>query len=204
MEYAQSAEKTPKRSFKKRLIKALIILVAVLLAFEALWAGLWAYINFYRFGTWEYKVENFKEYRADFEAVKDECLNYINTHPGLEEEPDFVYGKDGDELNLFIDGNTVIDSESGKQHLKRVAEAFPRKAAYFSYIKYENGCLYFCSEIHDYKMVYSPDNETTDTLKSVEDHSTRKAAEHWYHMAKTKTDTSGYLAPLIVRVFQSR
>ena len=203
MEYSQPQEKAPRRLLRKGLVKILIILISVLLTFEAIWADLWMYFAFFHLGTWEYEIEDFEEYRADFEAVKDECLNYINTH-SQSEELTFEYDMDGKEYNLFVNGDTLIDSKSGKEHLEHVAKAFPNKHAHFSRIVYRNGCLFFrCTTVYDYQMVYTPDGEFADALKNVDDHSTRKAGKHWYHMAKTKIDTSNFPPPLIVRIYLS-
>lgn len=203
MEYSKPQEKAPRRAPRKGLIKIPIILISVLLTFEAIWAALWMYFAFFRLGTWGYEIDDFEEYRADFEAVKDECLNYINTH-SQSEELTFEYDRDGKEYNLFVNGDTLINSESGKQHLERVAKAFPNKHAHFSRIEFRNGCLFFrCTEVYDYQMVYTPDEESADALKSVSDHSTRKAGKHWYHIAKTRTDTSNFPPPLIVRIYLS-
>ncbi len=203
MEYSQSQKSTPKGSFKKNFPRILIIFLSVFFVFEAAWAALWMYLSYFISFTWEYKIENFLKYKADFESVKDECLNYISTHPQTGENPTFRYS--GTESNqLFVSGDPVIENESARKHLKCAAQAFPAKNAYFSFIKAKDGLLFFGSEIDDYQMVYLPDTEPLTTLTNMKEYSVRKAANGWYHMAHTNQGIGGIPAPILVRMFVSQ
>ena len=181
---------TRKRSYS---IISVVILTLIALLLSSPYP---IYLHMYNVECWEYKVENFEEYKQDFEAVANFCLEYLEDkfEDSGKEYACIAYCSTNDKKNHYllyyapgIENNIVIPvSEALQKNINNIGNAFsPKKGLDVIYCFPDK--VSFAIENFRYAVVYTANGEKPNAIvfsKKDERVHTKKINHHWYHVAE--------------------
>ena len=157
--------------------------IAVLIVFSCyiIPFGSFRYAN-----RWKYTVENFDEYKADFEITANFCRDYFeNKRPDQQYPNDWIYyGSYNREKFLSYNGTRLDISSDLQDAINRIDQAFADKDSNLAVIRYDTEGVAFEIENGRYSLVYSFYDKKPVFIKSADgnyDILIRKIENHWYH-----------------------
>lgn len=138
------------------------------------------------YGAWDLAIDNFDEYKEDFEAVEKFCENFFILNSEREKDIISVLKTDG-EYRLYCNEEYLELPEEIEDSLKTVAEAFKTTDSYLELIRYYDTGIYFDEWTFHYAVVFSFDGSkpkfyhTNDTESKLY---VKKIDDHWYHISR--------------------
>lgn len=132
---------------------------------------------------WQYNVEDFADYQADFEAVASFCIEYSPEHPTENGLCYFGYGYGELSGEILYDAEIITVPEDIKNSFLKIREAFPHKDAYLDIIEYHDGTVYFKTNNLLYSLVYSPKGKPK-LIDKIHEGTAKRITGDWYHVIR--------------------
>lgn len=166
----------------KKIIKTVLLLIAVVILCDLIYyvtaIGIFAHIT-----KWKCTIEDFEDYKEDFNIVAEFCSDYIKEKKKENSDNyDWLSISKGSEL--YFDGENLELPEEVQEAVISVADAISDGEVHFDIIRCYDDSVYFCTQNGSYSVVYSP-NEKPRSMSSPDEKekvSVRKIEDGWYHV----------------------
>ena len=168
--------------FEKRYAKCFGMIISAFM-FTTIIIHIISLIIFMSSSKWVYNVEDFEEYKKDFDAVASFCNDYIRKQSLQNTTASnwFSYHKH----HLYYGEKAIDLSDELQNSVSRMSNAFKHKDAKLDTIRCYGDAVYFCTHNGQYSLVYSPINKPTSVGGLVkEDVFVKEISNGWFHVVK--------------------